>query len=219
MGGKKKEDFTLLYHWEASDELVNNAWIDRVQGVPFRKVGSPQYEDSMWSCDADNYFENINLNSGTTKIVLPETWKFEAEVLIPSIVNNRYFIDFGSIGHAYHAFGFGTTTQNSKGLYRCNYKPTANQDTNSAKNATGIDFSSADLGVLKTFIAGVEKVDDVYSKFYLELDGVRHYGEPHIPGAYDGNWNYNRAVIGGAVNHMYNLPCKIKSVKFFSDNR
>lgn len=219
MGGKKREDFTLLYHWEASDELVNNAWIDRVQGVPFVKRGSPQYEDGMWSCDADNCFENTNLNSGTTKIVLPETWKFEAEVLIPSIVNNRFFIDFGSVGYHTHAFGFGVVIQNSKELYICTYKPTANQDMNSAKNAPPIDFPSTNLGVLKTFIAGVEKVSDVYSKFYIELDGVRHYGEPHIPGAYDGNWNANFAVIGGALDGRYSLPCKIKSVKFFSDNR
>lgn len=214
-----QERFTLLYHWEASDELVNNKWVDRVQGVPFTKVGNPQYEDGMWSCDKSNYFNNNSLNIGITKIILPERWRFEAEVLISEVLNNKYFIDFGSTGYFNHSFGFGFKIQNNKPLYHCNYKPTSNQDTVSAINAAGIEFPSSSLDAQKTFIAGVEKIDITYSKFYIELDGVKHYGEPHIPGAYDGNWNNVSAVIGGAINSSYSQPSKIKSVKFFSDNR
>lgn len=217
MGGKKKEYFTLLYHWEASDELVNNTWVDRVQGVPFTKAGSPQYEDGMWSCDADNYFYNANMNTAPTKIVLPERWKCEMEVLIPSAEKERFFIDFGSVSSAAHAFGFGLNTNYE--YYYCNYKPTRNNDTNSTKNAPPIDFPSTNLGVLKTFIAGVEKIDATYSKFYIELDGIKHYGEPHIPGAYNGNWKLSSGYIGRAVTALSTLPSKIKSVKFFSDNR
>lgn len=219
---EKSRRFSLLYHWEASDGIVNNQWIDRRKGYAFTKQGSPAvttvsgYE--VMRTNYDNYFK-VNLNSPALN--MGSEWMIAIEFIIAIFPTDvfTYLLDFGSLGNATHAFGFSVST--SKGL-SMNVKLAGN--TNTFRPPTPpVEFVESKMS---TIIFGAEPYDSTHNNIYTIVEGVKTSASSHPTIAncrFNGNFSSSSGFFGRGWDNNTGYQSKsykyIKSIKIYKDNK
>lgn len=220
MGGSAPASSYLVYHWEASDGLTNNTWVDRVSGKVLSKTGSPTTttidNNVYFGVNSSHYF-SLDLNDAINGLTLGSEWKVELECLeyTPSGSNAIWFLDFGSNTNATHAFGFfhglstnwGFNTKLTGNSTGTTYGPSINNETN--------------YGVLKKITLGIEKYDSTQYIVYAQLnDGVKNYGPNPVSktgATFDKNFNTHTWYVGKPTTGNNNSALRyIKSIKIYS---
>jgi hypothetical protein len=219
---EENKRFSLLYHWEASDGIVNNQWIDRRKGYAFTKQGSPivttvsGYE--VMRTNFDNYF-HVNLNSPALN--MGSEWMIAIEFIIENFPtdNPTYILDFGALDNSTHAFGIGVGTNKRVVL---NVKLTNN--TNTFRPSTSpIEFVEYKMS---TIIFGAEPYDSTHNNIYAIVGDVKTSASsyPTIANCrFNGNFSYSDGFFGRGLSNTDKYQSKsykyIKSIKIYKDNK
>ena len=219
---EKNKRFSLLYHWEASDGIVNNQWIDRRKGYAFTMHGSAivttvsGYE--VMSTNFDNYFQT-NLNSPALN--MGSEWMIAIEFIISVFPTDKttYILDFGSLGNATHAFGIGVNTNKRVSL---NIKLT-NNDGTFRPSIPPVEFVEYKMS---TIIFGAEPYDSTHNNIYTIVGGVKTSASsyPTIANCrFNGNFNSANGYFGRGYDNSLSYQSKswkyIKSIKIYKDNK
>lgn len=213
--------YELLYYWDSADELVDNKWVDRVQGAPFTAT-NPSKADGMWKIGFDgntNRYFSINLN---TYIKLPCRYRIEVEWKVNSITTgNAYAFDFGAVTTANHAFTMCKHITYS--VLTLSYKIFGNNSSSLYwGRVSGTDTLPAlPASTMMTTYMGVTGYDSKTDIVYVEYNGERVYGKtPHEHTDYNGNWFMNTGYIGRSFTDPANNSKffgYIKSLKIFAE--
>lgn len=219
---EKNKRFSLLYHWEASDGIVNNQWIDRRKGYAFTKYGSPVVMNvsgyEVMRTNFDNYFK-ANLNSPALN--MGSEWMIAIEFIIAVFSTDKatYLLDFGSLGPATHAFGFSLGTNK-----RLSMNVKLNGNTNTFRPpTTPIEFVEYKMS---TIIFGAEPYDSTHNNIYTIVEGIKTSASsyPTIANCrFNRNFSSSNGFFGRGWDNNASYQSKsykyIKSIKIYKDNK
>jgi hypothetical protein len=219
---EENKRFSLLYHWEASDGIVNNQWIDRREGYAFTKQGSPivttvsGYE--VMRTNFDNYF-HVNLNRPALN--MGSEWMIAIEFIIENFPTDKisFILDFGSLGTSTHSFGIAIRV--NKRLF-ANVKLTSNTNT-FRPSEPPIEFVE---NKMSTIIFGAEPYDSTHNNIYTIAEGIKTSASSHPTIAncrFNGNFADSNGFFGRGWDNDTKYQSKsykyIKSIKIYKDNK
>ena len=219
---EKSRRFSLLYHWEASDGIVNNQWIDRRKGYAFTKNGSPIVMTlSGYEVMRTNYDDFFKVNLNSPALNMGSEWMIAIEFIISVFPTDKatYLLDFGSLGNAVHAFGIYVNKNKMLGV---NVKLNGNSTTFSPPT-TPVGFVEHKMS---TIIFGAEPYDSTYNNIYTIAEGIKTSASslPTIANCrFNGNFRSANGFFGRGWDNTASYQSKsykyIKSIKIYKDNK
>ena len=203
MGGKKDKE-RLIYHWSGEDDLVNNAWVDRIQGFPLGKMNNPIHENNGYTCANTQGCFRSNLNTtvagnGTVGLHIGRHWRIVVDCtpLIFRTTNLNLIIDFGSLGTANKAFGFGISGAGGQDRIVDNYKSRNNSTIYSVadkRNTSNVPAPSINTRAVIEY--GCEQSDNGDVQYFI-YNGVKQVATlAHDPIIFEADFYLDQIYFG-----------------------
>lgn len=209
MGGVKEE--RLIYHWSGEDDLVNNTWVDRIQGFPFSKQNNPIHENSGYTCANSQGFFKANLNTdvagnGTIGLHIGRHWRIVIDCTPLDIRTNNMnlIIDFGSLGQSNKSFGFGISGSNGQDRMIDNYKTQGNKNTYSVatgRNASNVPSPPVNTRAVIEYGCKPSNNGDVQYIMYNNVEQMA--AQAHTPIKFEADFSLDNGLIGNGNASNY----------------
>lgn len=210
---RQSEDVRFWFSGE--DAPIGTTIYERVQNLEYTKSKTVSYDSTnkMYLFRDGSYRTK---SSEIQKYDFGNHWKLYFDIEIPTRKNNsKYFLDFGSVIEAKHAFGFKITLQESATKVGVNWKLTGNS-SNPGIGLLDHSYIPKNESDYERLIGYFSIVDggDGYDRLEVSINNVVNRYDVKIPQtSYSPHWNRPEFVIGGAVTESYSAYSNIHELK------
>lgn len=211
---------TKIYDWDAANYTSGN-WIDSVGNRVLTKTGSPTLatvnNTQAMKVSYNNYF-SLNMNDTNNGLNLGDVWRIDLTFMMPSIPtdNPHYFLDFGSLATAPHAFAIDI--MKSTGMFNFNAK----LDGNTSNSTYNISNIISQATIFTTISLGMERYSETNNILYAIYNNVKYYSPNSLlreKATFNRNFNTATLYVGrGQASNSYQTTADkyIKSIKIYS---
>ena len=226
MGGKEEKE-RLIYHWSGEDDLVNNAWVDRIQGFPLGKMNNPIHENSGYTCNGGAGYFMADLNStvarnGTVGLHIGRLWRVVVECtpLIFRTTNMNLIVDFGSLTPSNKSFGFGISGAGGQDRIIDNYKsPTNSQKYSVATSRNDSNVPAPSINTRAIIEYGCEQSDNGDVQYFIYNDVKQVATQVHAPIYFEADFNLSSICVGNGIAGTFAIErVAIYDIKIYNND-
>ena len=226
MGGKEEKE-RLIYHWSGEDDLVNNAWVDRIQGFPLGKMNNPIHENNGYTCVSSQGYFKCDLNTtiagnGTVGLHIGRHWRIVVDCtpLIFRTTNLNLIIDFGSLGNVNKSFGFGISGAGGQDRIVDNYKSRNNSTIYSvatSRNSSNVPAPSINTRAVIEY--GCEQSDNGDVQYFIYNDVKQVSTQAHQPIYFEADFHLASGFVGNGNVSNYSIErVAIYDIKIYNND-